>query len=57
MYIANTAMVTVVYAGDKFDPAESENTLSYKLLNATVKDLTYEYDEAAEIPNIVRVYI
>ena len=51
------AVVTVRYAGKKFDPAESGNTLSYNLLKATVKDLTYEYDEAAEIPNIVRVYI
>ena len=52
-----SAVVTVRYAGDKFDPAESENALSYKLLKASVKDLSYEYDEAAESPNIVRVYI
>ena len=49
--------VTVSYGGPKFDPAEGENELSYKVLKASMEELTYEYDPEAETPNIVRVQI
>ncbi len=52
-----TATVTVRYGGGRFDPAESGNALSYKLLKASVEALSYEYDPDAEAPNAVRVQI
>ncbi len=51
------AVVTVHYGGERFDPAEGGNHLSYRLLKASVEDLTYEYDKDAEKPNTVRVSI
>ncbi len=52
-----TATVTARYGGGRFDPAEGENALSYKVLKASVEALDYEYDPAAETPNAVRARI
>jgi len=51
------ACVTVAYGGGRFDPAEGENELSYKVLKASVEELQYAYDPAAEEGNTVRVLI
>jgi len=53
----HTATVTVRYGGDKFDPAESDNTLSYKVLKASVDVLSYEYESDTETGNTVLVRI
>ncbi len=51
------AIVTACYGGKRFDPSDGENSLSYKLLKGTVEELTYTYDEKAELANTVRVTI
>ena len=51
------AVVTVRYAGERFNPAEGGNDLSYRLLKASVEDLAYEYDQDRGKPSIVRVRI
>ena len=49
--------VTVRYGGERFDPAQGENELSYKVLKSSVEELSYDYDGAAETPNTIRVCI
>ena len=51
------ATVTVCWGGDRFDPAEGENELSYMLLKKSVEELSYSFDPAKEEPNSVRVLI
>ena len=50
-------MVDVSYGGDRFDPAEGENQMSYKLLTGSVDEFYYEYKEGAEAPNRIHVVI
>lgn len=47
-------IVNAGYGGERFDPEESENSLSYKLLKGSVDELSYAYNENAELPNTVR---
>ena len=49
--------VTVRYGGRRFDPAEGENELAYRVLKASVEELTYEYVPDEEESNIIRVDI
>ena len=49
--------ITVEYDGERFDPADSENSLSYDLLKGSVEDLSFNYDTSWEHPNRVRVVI
>ena len=49
--------ITAVYGGGRFDPADSDNSLSYSLLKGSVEELSYQYDQQAEKPNIVRIII
>lgn len=49
--------ITAVYGGERFDPADSDNSLSYSLLKGSVEELSYQYDQQAEKPNIVRIII
>ena len=51
------AVVTAGYGGERFDPADGENTLSYTVLKQSVDDLSFAYDAEAEFPNSVRVLI
>ena len=51
------ATVTARYGGGRFDPAEGENALSYKVLKASVEELSYDYDPDGEKANTVRVQI
>ncbi len=48
------AIVTACYGGGRFDPAEGDNGLSYKVLKGAVDELTYAYDEGAQLSNVVR---
>ena len=50
-------MITVEYDGERFDPADSEDSLSYKLLKGTLEDLSYRYDPQAEHPNMIKAII
>ena len=50
-------VITAVYDGDRFDPADSDNTLSYSLLRGAVEELSYQYDPQADHPNTVRIII
>ena len=47
------ALLTVEYAGAKFDIADTDNALSLKLLNSTATDISYEYKADAKKPNCV----
>ena len=49
--------VTVAYGGERFDPAEGENELSYMVLKKSVEKLTYSFDPEREDANIIRVLI
>ena len=51
------ATVTVSYGGERFDPAEGENELSYMVLKKSVENLTYSFDPEREDANIIRVLI
>ncbi|MBQ3426201.1 MAG: amino acid ABC transporter ATP-binding protein [Clostridia bacterium] len=46
--------VSVSYGGERFDPAEGDNELSYKVLKSSVEELQYEYEPQAEYTNTVR---
>ena len=52
-----TATVTVAYGGERFDPREGENELSYRILSRSVEELTYRFDPARADANTVRVRI
>ena len=49
--------VTASYGGERFDPAEGGNDLSYNVLKSSVEDLSYEYDLNEEKSNIVNLVI
>lgn len=49
--------VNALYGGERFDPAERGDGFSYKVLQSTVKSLSYHYDPDAEHANTVRVVI
>ena len=51
------AVVALSYSGERFDPADTDNRLSYEMLLKSVKDISYSYDADAEIPNTVTVLI
>ena len=48
------ATVTVSYGGERFDPADGGNELSYNVLKTAVDELDYEFDPDAEFCNTVR---
>lgn len=52
---SDETMIKVEYDGEKFDPADSENSLSYNLLKASVEEMTYHHDPGAEHPNKIKV--
>ena len=47
--------VTATYAGDRFDPEEGDNKLSFAVLKASVDELRYEYDPESEQANAIYV--
>ena len=49
--------MTASYGGERFDPAEGGNELSYNVLKSSVDDLSYEYDGNEEKSNIVNLVI
>ena len=51
------AAVTAVYGGARFDPAESENKLSYTVLEQMAAELCYTYDPDAADANTIRVQL
>ena len=50
-------LMTVSYGGERFDPAEGENELSYRVLKQSVNELVYEYTPKEEYINSVKVFI
>ena len=58
-YAPDQMLTTVIvsYGGGRFDPAEGDNALSYKVLKAAVEDLSYEYRPGEEYENCIRVLI
>ena len=51
------ATVTVSYGGERFDPAEGENELSYRILSRSVEELTYSFDPNRADANTICVRI
>lgn len=49
--------LTASYGGEKFDPGKDEDSLSYKVLKASVAELSHTYDPNAEYANTVKVVI
>ena len=45
------AEIRTVYNGESFDPADTENMLSYKLLQGTAKELVYSAEKGEEFMN------
>ena len=40
------AKITITYGKDKFDPADTDDELSYKVLKQSTEQITYTYDES-----------
>lgn len=51
------SIITAEYGGERFDPSEGENSLSYKVLKNSVEELSYNYDPEGEYSNTVRILI
>ena len=49
--------VTVSYGGERFDPQDTENELSYAVLKGTADDIRYVYDAQGTLPNHVVIRI
>ncbi len=49
--------VTAEYGGDKYDPSSGEGEFSFKILKASVEDLSYEYNPYEECSNVLRAVI
>ncbi|MBO4914122.1 MAG: amino acid ABC transporter ATP-binding protein [Oscillospiraceae bacterium] len=49
--------VSAAYAGERFDPKNTDNELSYALLMSTTEELTYSYDAEKELPNRVALKV
>ncbi len=47
--------VMVSYAGERFDPRDTDNELSLTILKSTAAELAYSYDEDERLPNRVEV--
>ncbi len=48
--------VSVRYAGERFDPTDTEDSLAYKVLTGRVKSIAYEYAEG-DLPNLVKITV
>ena len=48
-------IVTATYAGERFDPEEGDNKLSFAVLKASVDELRYEYDPESEQTNAIHI--
>ena len=49
--------VSVSYAGERFDPKDTENELSFALLKGTAEEIRYQYDAELPLPNRVEIQI
>ena len=47
------ATITISYAGPSFDPADSENDLSYTVVKKMSASIAHTFDPEAELPNMV----
>ena len=52
-----TTGVTVRYAGARFDPRETDNSLSLSVLRSAVQEFLYSYDAREAEPNCVRLRV
>ena len=50
------ACVSASYRGERFDPSQTEDELSYSVLKASVDELRYEYNEKADFSNTVTAF-
>ena len=49
--------VTVSYAGERFDPKDTDNDLSLTVLKSTAKEMTYLYEPEESLPNRMVIQI
>ncbi len=52
-----TTGVTVSYAGARFDPRETDNSLSLSVLRSAAQELLYSYDAREAEPNCVKLRV
>ena len=57
MLLISAAGLLATYGGEKYDPAESGDGFSYKVLQSAVSSISYHYDPEAEPANTVKVLI
>ena len=51
------AIVIACYGGDRYNPSEDKDNLSYSVLKGTAEELSYAYCEEEELSNTIRVVI
>ena len=51
------AIVIVCYGGERFEPSKIKDNLSYSVLKGAAEELSYTYNEEAELSNTIRVAI
>ena len=54
---SGSTAITVSYTGERFDPKDTDNELSYALLQSTAAELIYEYDAKKDLPNRVEIKV
>ena len=54
---SGSTAITVSYAGERFDPKDTDNELSYALLQSTAEELAYAYDPGQDWPNRVEIKV
>ena len=50
-------VITVRYNGDRFDPADTDNKISYGVLKAAVSEIHYRHEVSGEYSNTVQIVI
>ena len=53
----DSAEIIAAFGGEKFDPEEPGELLSYKVLSGIVRSLSYDHDPEAELANTIRVTV
>ena len=49
--------ITATYGGEKYNPAEADDDFSYKVLQSSVRNLSYNYDPEAEQTNTISILV
>ena len=50
-------VITVSYAGERFEPKDTDNELSFKVLKGISEKIAYSYDAEQDLPNRVEIQL